>query len=154
MFFFATVVRYTRLMEPSIGPCPFCQEKDCMDLIEQQNHWQAFGCCPTTIQIEEMVLCRQCGQRIKATYYTLRTNGAATRNTSGNIVAPTAAAPQTTTKSITTTTITASATSLPYSHVIIMEPTQEWNEIAPPPIVTTSPQQEYEFPMVVGRVIV
>jgi hypothetical protein len=154
MFFFATVVRFTRLMEPSIGPCPFCQGQDCMDLIEQKNHWQAFGCCPTTIEIEEMVHCRQCDKRIKAAYYTLRTNVAATRTTSYN-VAPTAAAPQTTRNSTTTTTTTTvSATPIPYSDAI-MGPTQEWNEIAPPPIaVTATPQEGHEFPTVVGQAFV
>jgi len=67
MFFFGSTSVSSHLLQRSYGPCMRCNGS--VNLIEESRQFYAFCCLPFSPTSEKMVVCPQCGMRIRASYY-------------------------------------------------------------------------------------
>lgn len=71
-FFFASTERSVNLVEPSVGPCQFCEAKASIDIVERRSKTWWFGFIPMTETVDRLAVCHSCGTSIKEAYYTRR----------------------------------------------------------------------------------
>lgn len=76
MFFFGSTSISSQELKHSYGPCMRCNGT--VNLVNETRQFYVFCCLPVRPTSEHMVVCPQCGMRIRASYYYPSKNTAST----------------------------------------------------------------------------